>query len=84
MAETEKSVLERLKDIITEQMPVDADSVVPEADFVDDLGADSLDYVELLERTEEEFGIEIPDEESDKFKTVGDAVKYVQQETGLA
>ncbi len=69
---------ERVKNIIVEQLNVEADSVTPDASFVDDLGADSLDIVELVMTMEEEFDLEIPDEDAEKIKSVGDVVKYVQ------
>ncbi len=72
------SVNERVKEIITEQLGVDESQVKPEASFIDDLGADSLDTVELVMALEEEFGIEIPDEDAEKIQTVGDAIKYVE------
>ncbi len=72
------TVEERVKNIIVEQLSVEADSVTPDASFVDDLGADSLDIVELVMEMEEEFDLEIPDEDAEKIKSVGDAVKYVQ------
>ena len=70
---------EKVKSIITEQLGVDESEVTPEADFVDDLGADSLDTVELVMALEEEFGIEISDEDSEKIKTVNDVVKYIDE-----
>ena len=70
---------EKIKSIITEQLGVDESEVTPEADFVDDLGADSLDTVELVMALEEEFGIEISDEDSEKIKTVGDVTKYIDE-----
>ncbi|MBU0699717.1 acyl carrier protein [bacterium] len=74
MAET---VLERVKKIIIDQLGVGESQVVQDASFVDDLGADSLDTVELVMALEEEFGIEIPDEDAEKIKTVGNVVDYV-------
>lgn len=74
-------VFERVKSIIVEQLQVDEDSVVPEASFVDDLGADSLDIVELIMALEEEFDIEIPDEDAEGITTVGDAVNYIKENT---
>ena len=74
----EKSIDQRIKDIIVEQLGVNADQVTPEAKFIEDLGADSLDTVELVMALEEEFGLEIPDEEAEKLQTVGDVNKYVE------
>ena len=71
------SVEERVKQIIVEQLGVDEGEVTPTASFVDDLGADSLDTVELVMAFEEAFGIEIPDEDSEKITTVKDAVDYI-------
>ncbi|MGD9807636.1 MAG: acyl carrier protein [Deferribacterales bacterium] len=68
----------KVKEIIVEQLNVDAEAVVPEASFIDDLDADSLDTVELIMAFEEEFGLEIPDEEAEKIKTVGDAIKHIE------
>ncbi len=74
----EKSIEQRVKEIIVEQLGVNADQVTPEAKFVEDLGADSLDIVELIMALEEEFGSEIPDEQAEKLLTVGDVVKYIE------
>jgi len=74
-------VQEKITEIIVEQLGVKAEEVVPEASFVDDLGADSLDTVELVMAFEEEFGAEIPDEDAEKLQTVGDAIKYVEEKT---
>mgnify|MGYP001251271251 CR=1 FL=1 len=71
------AVEEKVKEIIVEQLGVDAAKVVTAAKFVEDLGADSLDTVELVMAFEEEFDIEIPDEDAEKIRTVDDAVKYV-------
>ena len=73
------SVEERVKQIIVEQLGVDEGEVTPTASFVDDLGADSLDIVELVMAFEEGFGIEIPDEEAEKIRTVKDAIDYIQK-----
>jgi acyl carrier protein len=75
----EKSVQDRVKEIIVEQLGVNPDQVVPEAKFIDDLGADSLDTVELVMAFEEEFGAEIPDEDAEKLQTVGDVIKYIEE-----
>ena len=72
---------ERVKEIIVEQLGVNAEQVTSEASFIDDLGADSLDTVELIMAFEEEFGAEIPDEDAEKLQTVGDAIKYVEEKT---
>ncbi len=73
------SVFDRVKEIIVEQLGVDPEDVKPEASFVDDLGADSLDIVELVMALEEEFDLQIPDEEAEKIRKVGEAVKYIQE-----
>lgn len=67
----------KVKDIIVEQLGVSADQVKPEAKFIEDLGADSLDTVELVMAFEEEFGIEVPDEDAEKLQSVGDVITYV-------
>jgi acyl carrier protein len=73
---------ERVKGIIAEQLGVEDEEVTMEASFTDDLGADSLDIVELVMAFEEEFGIEIPDEEAEKIATVKDAVEYIDKNAG--
>ncbi len=73
------AVDKEMVDIIVEQLSVEKDKVVPNASFVDDLGADSLDLVELIMAMEEEFDIEIPDEDAEKIVTVQDAVDYVNK-----
>ncbi|PIQ81624.1 MAG: acyl carrier protein [Candidatus Omnitrophica bacterium CG11_big_fil_rev_8_21_14_0_20_64_10] len=73
---------EKVRSIIAEQLGVKPEEVTPQAKFIDDLGADSLDTVELVMALEEEFGIEIPDEEAEKLVTVGDAMKYIQEKAG--
>ena len=70
---------ERVTEIIAEQLGVSKEEVVPEASFIDDLGADSLDIVELVMAMEEEFDIEIPDEDAEKIQTIGDAITYVRE-----
>ncbi len=72
------SVIEKVKSIIIEQLGVEEEDVKMESSFVDDLGADSLDIVELVMALEEEFDLEIPDEDAEKIRTVGEAVKYIQ------
>ena len=74
----EKNISERVKKIVAEQLGVDENEVKEESSFVDDLGADSLDTVELVMALEEEFNAEIPDEEAEKLTTVGDAIKYIE------
>ena len=71
------AVFDKVKDIIVDQLSVEEEEVKMESAFVDDLGADSLDIVELVMAFEEEFDMEIPDEDAEKIKTVGDAVKYI-------
>jgi acyl carrier protein len=78
------SVEDRVKAIIVEQLGVDAEEVTPEASFVEDLGADSLDTVELIMAFEEEFGVEISDDEAEKIKKVKDAVEYIDKRAKTA
>lgn len=75
------TVEERVKKIIAEQLGVEEDEVTPEASFVEDLGADSLDTVELVMALEEEFSIEIPDEDAEKILTVGKALDYIREKS---
>jgi len=70
---------QKVLEIIAKELEVDLKQLAPEAKFIEDLGADSLDIVELVMALEEEFGVDIPDEDADKIKTVGDAVKYLQE-----
>jgi len=72
-------VAQRVKDIVVEQLGVNPDEVTESASFIDDLGADSLDTVELVMALEEEFDAEIPDEDAENIKTVGDAIKYIEE-----
>lgn len=74
-------VNEKVKSIIAEQLGVKQEEVTSEASFIDDLGADSLDTVELVMALEEEFGVEIPDEEAEKITTVGAAIKYIEDKS---
>ena len=74
----EKSIEEKVKEIIVEQLGVNPEQVTPQAKFIEDLGADSLDTVELVMAFEEEFNVEVPDEEAEKLQTVGDVVKYIE------
>jgi len=69
---------DRAKEIIAKELEVSVDQLKPEAKFIEDLGADSLDTVELVMALEEEFGLDIPDEDADKMKTVGDAIDYLR------
>jgi acyl carrier protein len=75
----DKTIELKVKDIIVEQLGVNAEQVVQEAKFIEDLGADSLDTVELIMALEEEFGIEVPDEEAEKLVSVGDVTRYVEE-----
>ncbi len=74
---SDKSIEARVKDIIVDQLGVSADQVTTEAKFVEDLGADSLDTVELVMAFEEEFDVEVPDEEAEKLQSVGDVITYI-------
>ncbi len=76
------AVADKVKSIIVEQLGVDEEEVTSDASFVEDLGADSLDTVELVMAFEEEFEITIPDEEAEKIKTVGEAIDYIEKELG--
>lgn len=71
-------ILDKVKEIIADQLGIDEDEVVPGASFIDDLGADSLDIVELIMAFEEEFDMEIPDEDAEKIKTVKDVLDYIK------
>lgn len=73
------AIIDKIKSIIVEQLGVEEDDIKMESSFVDDLGADSLDIVELVMALEEEFDLEIPDEDAEKIRTVGEAVKYIQE-----
>lgn len=75
----DKEIFEKLKSIVVEQLGVEEENVKENATFIDDLSADSLDIVELVMNIEEEFGIEIPDEDAEKIVTVGDVVKYIKE-----
>jgi len=75
------STFDRVKKVVVEQLEVSEDEVTPTASFVDDLGADSLDQVELIMAFEEEFDLEIPDEDAEKITTVADAVNYIDDKT---
>ena len=74
-----QSIEEKVKNIIVEQLGVTAEQVTQQASFIEDLGADSLDTVELVMAFEEEFGVEVPDEDAEKLQTVGDVVKYIEE-----
>lgn len=74
-------VAERVKDLVVEQLGVDAEQVTDDASFVDDLGADSLDIVELVMAFEEEFDLEIPDEDAETIKKVSDAIEYIKSKS---
>jgi len=76
---SEKSIEEKVKDIIVEQLGVNAEQVTTTASFIEDLGADSLDTVELVMAFEEEFGVEVPDEDAEKLQSVGDVIKYIEE-----
>ena len=76
-SQTIMATFEKVRTIVADQLGVEAEEVTPNSTFVDDLGADSLDIVELIMRFEDEFGVEIPDEKAEKIKTVNDIVKYI-------
>lgn len=75
---SDKPIDQRVKDIVVEQLGVKPEQVTPQAKFIEDLGADSLDTVELVMALEEEFGIEVPDEQAEKLQSVGDVIKYIE------
>ncbi len=75
---------DRVTEIIVEQLGVAREEVVPEASFIDDLGADSLDIVELVMAMEEEFDVEIPDDDAEKIQTIGDAISYLKEKLASA
>lgn len=79
MAAEQGSIEDRLKKIIADQLGVDESQVIPSASFEEDLNADSLDLVELIMSLEEEFGIEISEEDAEKIRTVGDAIEYIRE-----
>jgi len=76
------AILDKIKEIVAEQLDVEHEKVVPEASFVDDLGADSLDLTELIMAMEDEFGMEIDDDEAQKLRTVQDVISYVESKQG--
>ena len=78
------STFDRVKKVVVDQLEVSEEEVTPNASFVDDLGADSLDVVELVMALEEEFDVEIPDEDAEKIASVGDAVAYIDEKTKSA
>ena len=78
---SEKSISEKVKDIIVEQLGVNPEQVTESASFIEDLGADSLDTVELVMAFEEEFSVEVPDEDGEKLQTVGNVVDYIEKKT---
>jgi acyl carrier protein len=77
----EKTIEEKVKDIIVEQLGVNPEQVTPNASFIEDLGADSLDTVELVMAFEEEFSVEVPDEDAEKLQTVGNVIEYIEKKT---
>ena len=78
----QNSIKDRVTEIVVEQLGVKPEQITPEAKFIDDLGADSLDTVELVMGLEEEFGNEIPDEEAEKLTTVGDVIRFIEESQG--
>ena len=78
---SEKTISEKVKDIIVDQLGVNPEQVTDTASFIEDLGADSLDTVELVMAFEEEFGVEVPDEDAEKLQTVGNVVEYIEKKT---
>jgi acyl carrier protein len=82
-AKNEDEILEKLKALVIDRLNVEEEQIKPDASFVEDLGADSLDIVELIMGIEEEFDVEIPDEDAEKLRNVGDALAYVRQKLGV-
>lgn len=78
----EKTIEEKVKEIIVEQLGVNAEQVTPEAKFIEDLGADSLDIVELVMAFEEQLGVEVPDEDAEKLQSVADVIRYIEEKQG--
>ena len=78
----EKSIEDRIREIVVEQLGVKPEQITPEAKFIEDLGADSLDTVELVMALEEEFGNEIPDEDAEKLVSVGDVIHFIEESQG--
>jgi acyl carrier protein len=78
---SEKSISDKVKDIIVEQLGVNPEQVTESASFIEDLGADSLDTVELVMAFEEDFGVEVPDEDAEKLQTVGNVIEYIEKKT---
>ena len=76
------AVAEKVKEIIVNQLGVDASEVTDDASFIEDLGADSIDLSDIIMQLEDEFGIEIPESDTEKIKTVGDAINYIKEKTG--
>lgn len=76
---SEKTIEERVKEIIVEQLGVTPEQITPEASFLEDLGADSLDTVELVMAFEEEFNVNVPDDDAEKLQTVGDVIRYIEE-----
>ena len=75
-------IIEEIKEVVSEQLKVKPEEIAPEASFIDDLGADSLDSIELVTTLEEKYGIEIPDEDAKEMHTVGDVVNYIEKKIG--
>ena len=78
------SIFEEIKEVVCEELGLKPEEVKPESSFIDDLGADSLDTVELVMALEEKFGIEIPDEDAEKMQTIGGVIKYIERKTNLS
>ncbi|QQY07653.1 MAG: acyl carrier protein [Candidatus Xiphinematobacter sp.] len=76
---TDRSIEEKVKDIIVEQLGVNLEQITPSASFIEDLGADSLDTVELVMAFEEEFSVDVPDEDAERLQTVGDVIQYIRE-----